>query len=91
MNKRLRNLVSESNLDIKVLKEHFEVGLLKFFQTGYKRAVEDAVNLLMVQHEAAKSSHNYWHVAANLIKAELVHASDTSSERVDETGERKHG
>ncbi len=28
------------------------------------------VNLLMVQHEAAKGSHNYWHVAANLIKAE---------------------
>jgi hypothetical protein len=27
-------------------------------------------NLLMVQHEAAKGSHNYWHVAANLIKAE---------------------
>lgn len=28
------------------------------------------VNLLMIQHEAAKGSHNYWHVAANLIKAE---------------------
>ena len=28
------------------------------------------VNLLMVQHEAAKGSHNYWHEAANLIKAE---------------------
>ena len=28
------------------------------------------VNLLMVQHEAAKGSHNYRHVAANLIKAE---------------------
>lgn len=28
------------------------------------------VNLLMIQHEAAKDSHNYWHVAANLIQAE---------------------
>jgi hypothetical protein len=28
------------------------------------------VNLLMVQHEAANGLHNYWHVAANLIKAE---------------------
>ena len=28
------------------------------------------VNLLMIQHEAAKGSHNYWHVAANLIQAE---------------------
>lgn len=28
------------------------------------------LNLLMVQHEAAKGSHNYWYVAANLIKAE---------------------
>jgi len=80
------------NIDyqIKVLKEHFEVGFPEKFQTGYKRAVEDAVNLLMVQHEAAKSSHNYWHVAANLIKAELVHASDTSSERVNKSDKNEH-
>lgn len=31
---------------------------------------ERIVNLLMIQHEAAKGAHNYWHVAANLIKAE---------------------
>ena len=79
------------NERIKVLKEHFEVGFPEIFQTGYKQAVKDAVNLLMVQHEAAKSSHNYWHVAANLIKAELVHDSDTSQECVHKTGKRKHG
>ena len=28
------------------------------------------VNMLMIQHEAANGAHNYWHVAANLIKAE---------------------
>ena len=33
------------------------------------------VNLLMIQHEAAKEKHNYWHVAANLIQADV--ASDT--------------
>jgi hypothetical protein len=33
------------------------------------------VNLLMIQHEAAKGVHNYWHVAANLIQAEV--GSDT--------------
>lgn len=33
------------------------------------------VNLLMLQHEAAKGSHNYWQVAANLIQADV--ASDT--------------
>jgi len=33
------------------------------------------VNLLMIQHEAAKGAHNYWKVAANLIQAEV--ASDT--------------
>ena len=33
------------------------------------------VNLLMVQHEAAKGAHNYWHVAAQLIQADV--ASDT--------------
>jgi len=30
------------------------------------------INLLMIQHEAAKVSHNYWQVAANLIKAEFL-------------------
>ena len=33
------------------------------------------VNLLMIQHEAAKGAHNYWHVAANLIQADV--GSDT--------------
>jgi hypothetical protein len=32
--------------------------------------VDQIVNLLMIQHEAAASSHNYWQVAANLIQAE---------------------
>ena len=29
------------------------------------------VDLLMIQHEAAKGAHNYWQVAANLIQAEV--------------------
>ena len=33
------------------------------------------VNLLMIQHEAAKGAHNYWHVAAQLIQADV--GSDT--------------
>jgi hypothetical protein len=32
--------------------------------------VEQIVNLLMIQHEAAAGRHNYWQVAANLIQAE---------------------
>lgn len=32
--------------------------------------VEQIVNLLMIQHEAAAGVHNYWQVAANLIQAE---------------------
>ena len=50
---------------------------------GYKQGWEDGViaerqrivNLLMIQHEAAKGTHNYWQVAANLIQADA--ASDT--------------
>ena len=49
----------------------------------YKQGWEDGVmaerkrivNLLMIQHEAAKGAHNYWHVAAQLIQADV--ASDT--------------
>jgi len=42
------------------------------FNVGYKQAVEDVINLLMIQHEATKGSHNYWHVAANLVRAEFL-------------------
>ena len=47
------------------------------FNQGYKQAIKDCVALFMIQHEAAKGSHNYWHVAANLIEAEYgVHSDD---------------
>ena len=36
---------------------------------------ERIVDLLMIQHESAKRAHNYWHIAANLIQADV--ASDT--------------
>jgi hypothetical protein len=50
---------------------------------SYKQGWDDAVmaerqrivNLLMMQHEAANGAHNYWHVAAQLIQADV--ASDT--------------
>ena len=42
------------------------------FNQGYKQAIKDCVDLLMIQHEAAKGLHNYWHVAANLIQADVA-------------------
>jgi hypothetical protein len=45
------------------------------FAEGVMAERQRIVNLLMTQHEAAKDRHNYWHVAANLIQAEV--ASDT--------------
>ena len=33
---------------------------------------ERIVNLLMIQHEAAKGTHNYWQVAANLVQADIT-------------------
>ncbi len=41
------------------------------FKAGWDAAIDNVVNLLMIQHEVSKNNHNYWHVAANLIKAEL--------------------
>lgn len=46
------------------------------FNQGYKQAIKGCVDLLMIQHEAAKGAHNYWHVAANLIEAEYGVRSD---------------
>ena len=49
------------------------------YSGGYVEGVlaerQRIVNLLMIQHEAAKGAHNYWHVAAQLIQADV--ASDT--------------
>jgi hypothetical protein len=45
------------------------------YATGVMAERQRIVNLLMIQHEAAKGSHNYWHVAAQLIQADV--ASDT--------------
>ena len=43
-----------------------------YFSTGYKQAMKDVISLLMIQHEAAKERHNYWHVAANLVRTEFL-------------------
>jgi hypothetical protein len=45
------------------------------FNQGVMAERQRIVNLLLIQHEAAKGSHNYWHVAAHLIQADV--ASDT--------------
>lgn len=45
------------------------------WQDGVLTERQRIVNLLMIQHEAAKGAHNYWHVAAQLIQADV--ASDT--------------
>ena len=49
------------------------------YDGAYARGVmaerQRIVNLLMIQHGAAKDRHNYWQIAANLIQAEV--ASDT--------------
>ena len=40
------------------------------YTNGVMAERQRIVNLLMIQHEAAKGAHNHWHIAANLIKAE---------------------
>lgn len=45
------------------------------YNQGVMAERQRIVNLLMIQHEAAKDRHNYWKVAANLIQADVV--SDT--------------
>lgn len=45
---------------------------LKRFDDAILAERQRIVNLLMIQHEAAKGVHNYWHVAANLIQADVA-------------------
>jgi uncharacterized membrane protein YgcG len=45
------------------------------YNQGVMAERQRIVNLLMIQHEAAKDRHNYWKVAAELIQADV--ASDT--------------
>ena len=55
-------------------EQHFHSPNPPLYSGGYVEGVlaerKRIVDLLMIQHEAAKGSHNYWQVAANLIKAE---------------------
>jgi len=49
--------------------------------TEYERSIaaqerQRIVNLLMVQHDMAKRAHNYWHVAAQLIRDEFEGRDD---------------
>lgn len=55
--------------------DEFEIVIALAYEAGRKDEVNRIVNLMMIQHEAAKERHNYWHCAANLIQAEV--ASDT--------------
>ena len=43
------------------------------FEKGYEQAIADADKVLMTNHERVKNSHNFYHVAANMIK-ELTNA-----------------
>ena len=52
-------------------EQHIQRAIQKAVQAERKRIVD----LLMIQHEAAKGAHNYWQVAANLVQADV--ASDT--------------
>lgn len=45
---------------------------LKRFDDAVLAERQRIVNLLMIQHESAKGVHNYWHVAANLIQADVA-------------------
>ena len=42
------------------------------YTTGVMAERQRIVNLLMIQHEATKGAHNYWHVAAQLIQADVA-------------------
>ena len=63
--------IEKINAYIKELEEAMPPKILRAIRAERQRIV----NLLMIQHEAAKGAHNYWHVAAQLIQADV--ASDT--------------
>ncbi len=52
--------------------EAFERLAALAYEAGRNDEVNRIVNLMMIQHEAAKERHNYWHCAANLIQAEVA-------------------
>jgi hypothetical protein len=42
------------------------------FDKGVMSERQRIVNMLMIQHAAAKGGHNYWQVAVNLIQSDVV-------------------
>ena len=90
------------NIDyqIKVLKEHFEMGLPEKFQTSMslpvmKQAFDAIVNVLAggdFDNPLCDLKQAALALQQAIVEAEKsVHYSDTSQERVDEIGKRKHG
>ena len=90
------------NIDyqIKVLKEHFEVGFPEKFQTSMslpvmRQAFDAIVNVLAggdFDNPLCDLKQAALALQQAIAEAEKpVHDSDTSQERVDEIGKRKHG
>lgn len=67
--------MSNTNLTTQDYEQWLANPLTKALKASHKAEIQRIVNLLMIQHEAAKGAHNYWKVAAQLIQADV--ASDT--------------
>ena len=55
---------------MELTRQEEQIHQMRNMEEHQRFLLEQIVNLLMIQHEAAAGNHNYWHVAANLIQAE---------------------
>lgn len=55
---------------MELTRQHEQIHQMRNAEEHQRFLVEQIVNLLMIQHEAAAGRHNYYAVAANLIRAE---------------------
>jgi hypothetical protein len=56
---------------MELTREDERIQQMKNMEDHQQFLVEQIVDLLMTQHEAAAGRHNHWLVAANLIRAEF--------------------
>lgn len=56
---------------MELTRQDEQIRQMENMTTHHQFIVENIINLLMIQHEAAAGRHNYYHHAANLIEAEF--------------------
>lgn len=65
---------------MELTREDEKIKQMKNIEEHAEFLIENIVNTLLIQHQAAEGNHNYWLAAANLIKSEFSNTKRAENE-----------